>query len=70
MRAIVKGCQSPFTAIYGQHLLGDGGREEEGECELRDDVSVTSSVVSGGKQWKRHNNRHKKEKTRRTIRTT
>ena len=46
----------------GEGLVG--GAEERGKG-LSDDASVTSSVV--GEAWKRHNNRNKKEKTRRTT---
>lgn len=43
------------------------GEEEEEERES-DVVSVTSSLAGTGKPWKRHNNRNRKEKTRRTAR--
>ena len=74
MRAITKGCHGVrgFTRKSGatrHHSLGQGqGEEEEEEGEgASDTASVTSSMVGMGKPWKRHNNRNKKEKTRRTI---
>ena len=69
MRAITKGRHGVrgFTRKLGSDhypSLGEGQEEDE----MSDVVSVTSSVVGGAKPWKRHNNRNKKEKTRRTIR--
>ena len=48
---------------------GSGEGEGEGEGGIWDTESVPSSLGTGvGKPWKRHNNRNKKEKTRRTAR--
>ena len=52
-------------AESGEGLLGGAG---EREAEISDAASVTSSVMGAGKPWKRHNNKNKKEKTRRTAR--
>ena len=49
----------------GEGLVGGAGERGEG---LTDDAIVTSLTVGAGKPWKQHNNRKRKEKTRRTIR--
>ena len=75
VRAITKGCHGVrgFIRKSGanhRRSLGQGqggeGEEEEGEG-TSDAASVTSSMVGVGKQWKRHNNQNKKEKTWRTV---
>ena len=71
VRAITKGCHGVrgFTRKSGathQHSLGQG-QGGEGEDGVSDTASVTSSMVGVAKPWKQHNNRNKKEKTRRTV---
>lgn len=67
---ISKGCpgvtrnSDPKCHHSGPDRQGEG--EGEGEDGLSEVASVTSSVIGVGKPWKRHHNRNKKEKTRRT----
>ena len=71
MRAISKGRHGVRGFVRksdaNRHHSSDEVREEGDGVGVSDTASVASSLPGNGKPWKKHNNRHKKEKTRRTT---
>ena len=72
MRAISKGRHGVRGFVRksdaNRHHSSEEVREEgEGDGVSDTASSVASSLPGNGKPWKKHNNRHKKEKTRRTT---
>ena len=55
-----------------RHHIADGERREEEEesgegASVSDAASIASSMAGMGKPWKKHHNKNKREKTRRTV---